>query len=107
VLSVVTLASTPMYAALPALLVMAFALGAARLLPWRFAVVDEGLALWFPLGRRRFLARDRVTVRIGPGSAVARPDSQRRIGYPLTDGLVERRLPVLRAVLIEHGFQVL
>jgi hypothetical protein len=29
-----------------------------------------------------------------------------RFGYPLTDGLVERRRLQLRAVLVEHGFAV-
>jgi hypothetical protein len=28
------------------------------------------------------------------------------LGYPLTDGLVERRRLALRAVLVEHGFRV-
>jgi hypothetical protein len=79
---------------------------AARYLPWRFAVLDEGIALWFPFGRRLFLPREAVTVRVGTGSAVAYPEVYRRFGYPLTDGLVERRRPALRAVLVEHGFRV-
>lgn len=79
---------------------------AARCLPWRFAVLDEGIALWFPFGRRLFLPREAVTVRVGTGSTVAYPEAYRRLGYPLTDGLVERRHAALQAVLVEHGFRV-
>ena len=79
---------------------------AARYLPWRFAVVDEGIALWFPFGRRLFLPREAVTVRVGTGSVVAYPQAFRRFGYPLTDGLVERRHAALQAVLAEHGFRL-
>jgi hypothetical protein len=78
----------------------------ARYLPWRFAVLDEGIALWFPFGRRMFLPKDTVTVRVGSGSTVAYPEVFRRFGYPLTDGLVERRRMALRAVLVEHGFRI-
>jgi hypothetical protein len=79
---------------------------AARYLPWRFAVLDEGIALWFPFGRRLFLPKAAVTVRVDAGSPVAYPQAFRRFGYPLTDGLVERRRNLLRAVLVEHGFRV-
>ena len=78
----------------------------ARYLPWRFAVLDEGIALWFPFGRRLFLPREAVTVRVNTGSAVAYPETYRRFGYPLTDGLVERRHAALQAVLAEHGFRL-
>ncbi|MDQ6852521.1 MAG: hypothetical protein M3046_02345 [Actinomycetota bacterium] len=78
----------------------------ARYLPWRFAVLDDGIALWFAFGRRLFLPKDAVTVRVGAGSSVAYPEAFRRFGYPLTDGLVERRRKLLRAVLVEHGFRV-
>jgi hypothetical protein len=79
---------------------------AARYLPWRFAVLDEGIALWFPFGRRMFLPREAVTVRVGSGSPVAYPEVYRRFGYPLTDGLVERRRAALQAVLVEYGFRI-
>jgi len=78
----------------------------ARYLPWRFAVLDDGIALWFAFGRRMFLPKDAVTVRVGSGSSVAYPEAFRRFGYPLTDGLVERRRKLLRAVLVEHGFRL-
>jgi hypothetical protein len=78
----------------------------ARYLPWRFAVLDEGIALWFPFGRRLFLPRDAVTVRVGLSGSVAYPEAFRRFGYPLTDGLVERRRAALQAVLVEYGFRL-
>jgi hypothetical protein len=78
----------------------------ARYLPWRFAVLDDGIALWFPFGRRLFLPKEAVTVRVGLSGSVAYPEVYRRFGYPLTDGLVERRRMALRAVLVEHGFRL-
>src|SRR6266496_5256994 len=78
----------------------------ARALPWRFAVLDEGIALWFPFGRRMFLPKEAVTVRVSAGSPVAYPEAYRRFGYPLTDGLVESRRKLLRSVLVEHGFHI-
>jgi len=78
----------------------------ARALPWRFAVLDDGIALWFPFGRRLFLPKDAVTVRVNTGSSVAYPEVFRRYGYPLTDGILERRHKLLRAVLVEHGFRL-
>ncbi len=78
----------------------------ARYLPWRFAVLDEGIALWFPFGRRMFLPKEAVTVRVSAGSPVAYPEAYRRFGYPLTDGLVESRRKLLRSVLVEHGFHI-
>jgi hypothetical protein len=78
----------------------------ALVLPWRFVVLDRGIALWFPLGKYRYLAKEQVTVRVGHGSTVLLPRRADRFGYPLTDGLVERRRLVLRAVLKEHGFEV-
>ena len=86
------------------LLVPAVAVGV--LLPWRFEVLDAGIALWFPFGKYRYLAKERVTVRVGHGSTVVLPRRADRFGYPLTDGLVEQRRAVLRAVLTEHGYDV-
>ena len=87
--------------------VFLLALGAfAKLaLPWRFVVVDEGIALWFGFGKRRFLARDDVTVRVDVGDIRVVPNSE-HFGYLLTDGISNRRVPVLKAVLEEHGFRV-
>ena len=86
------------------LLVPALVVGV--LLPWRFEVLDAGIGLWFPFGRYRYLAKEQVKVRVGHGSTVVLPRDAERFGYPLTDGLVEQRRTVLRAVLCEHGYVV-
>ena len=91
---------------LGALAFLSPALLVAFLLPWRFVVLDRGIALWFGFGKYRYLAKENVTVRVGLGSPVLLPRQADRFGYALTDGLAERRRSVLRAVLTEHGFQV-
>jgi len=92
--------------ALPAgLLLVLVGVVAARSAPWRFVVVDDGIALWFAFGRRRFLRRDEVTVRMDLTGATARHRCE-RFGYPLTDGVTTRRRAMLRAILTEHGFDV-
>ena len=78
----------------------------AAVLPWRFVVVDEGIGLWFTFGKRRFLRKSEIVVRAGLGGAVAYRSGNRRFGYPLTDGLIENRRMILRAVLAEHGFRL-
>lgn len=79
---------------------------AAFAMPWRFAVVDHGIGLWFGFGRYRFLAKDDVTVRVGLGSAVLFRRPAERFGYPLTDGIVEHDRAYLRAILAAHGFRL-
>jgi len=76
------------------------------LLPWRFEVLERGIALWFPFGKYRYLDKEQVTVRVGHGATVVLPRDADRFGYPLTDGLVEHRRAVLRAVLAEHGYHL-
>jgi hypothetical protein len=83
-----------------------FGVFATLALPWRFVVVDEGIALWFGFGKRRFLARDDVTVRVELGDVRVVASSE-HFGHLLTDGVSNRRVPILRAVLEEHGFRVL
>jgi hypothetical protein len=85
--------------ALPAVLV-------ALLVPWRFEVFDSGIALDFGFGRRRFLERELVTVRVGLGPTVVLARGAERLGYPLTDGLIERDRPALRRSLALHGFDL-
>ena len=77
----------------------------AVVLPWRYLVLDDGLFLQFAFGKRRFLPRDQLVVRVNRTGGVAHRVG-RRLGYPLTDRLVERRTPFLRAVLHEHGYTV-
>jgi hypothetical protein len=78
----------------------------AWILPWRFVVVEEGIGLWFAFGRRRFLPKSEVVVRAGLGSPVAYRGENRRFGYPLTDGFVERRRRALTEVLAFLGFRL-
>jgi hypothetical protein len=85
---------------------VAFGAFASLAIPWRFVVVDEGIAMWFGFGKRRFLARDDVTVRVECGDVQVVPSSK-HFGYLLTDGITNRRVPDLTAVLEEHGFDVL
>ena len=82
----------------------ALVMGAA--LPWRFAVFDEGVNLWFALRQDRFFSKHDVRVRAGAGGAVLYPSGRGRFGYSLSDGLVERRRDFLRALLLQHHFRV-
>ena len=75
-------------------------------LPWRFVVVDDGIGLWFTFGRRRFLPKSETVVRAGLGSPVAFRGENRRFGYPLSDGFVERRRAALTEVLAFLGFRL-
>ena len=52
----VTLASAGIDALPAAAALVLIGVLAACSAPWRFVVVDEGIALWFAFGRRRFLA---------------------------------------------------
>jgi hypothetical protein len=106
VFAVIVLTGSGRGAAFYAIVFALCGLVVARYLPWRFAVVDEGIALWFAFGRRLFLPKEAVTVRVNLSSSVAYPEVYRRFGYPLTDGILERRHSLLRAVLVEHGFRV-
>ena len=81
------------------------ACGAASVLPWRYAVFDDGLALQFAFGKRRFLPRSEVTVRVNRAGGVAHREGC-RFGYPLSDRFVERRLGSLRAILAERGYRL-
>jgi hypothetical protein len=86
-------------------LLMALGVFARVALPWRFVVVDEGIALWFGFGKRRFLTRDDAAVHVELGDVRVVPSSG-HFGYLLTDGVSNRRFPILKAVLEEHGFRV-
>ena len=56
-----------------------------RWLPWRFTIHPDGLELTFPFGRRLFLPRGAVTVRIEMVGAVAMVGRRRHFGYLLLD----------------------
>jgi hypothetical protein len=82
------------------------ALIAGLALPWRFAVYSDGVDLWFSFGKRRALARDRVTVRADRGGVVVLPRGAQRMGYPLTSGFVDRDRLLVRDVFRFCGFDV-
>jgi hypothetical protein len=82
------------------------ALLAGFALPWRFAVYDHGIDLWFCFGKFRALARERVTVRADRGGVVVLPRGAQRLGYPLTTGLVEHDRLLLRDLFRFCGFDV-
>jgi hypothetical protein len=75
-------------------------------LPWRFEVRDDGLELHFAFGKHRFLPKREVTIRCRVGSPVALIGRSRRLGYPLTPGLLEARRQMLRSILIDTGYEV-
>jgi hypothetical protein len=77
-------------------------------IPWRFCVLDEGLALVFPFGRHVFLPKTTTTVRLETVGAVARVDGHRRVGYLLHDGVlyVPGRRSRLRRALDLHGYRI-
>ena len=58
-----------------------------RLLPWHFSVLNDGLELVFPFGRRVFLPKPDTTVRIETVGAVAMIGT-RHLGYLLHDGVL-------------------
>jgi hypothetical protein len=71
-----------------------------RLLPWRFEVQPDGLALVFPFGKRLFLPKPETTVRMETVGAVALTATRRHLGYLLLDGVLfvpERRMRMQRA----------
>jgi hypothetical protein len=56
-----------------------------RWLPWQFTIREDGLALRFPFGRRLFLPRSSLTVRMEVVGAVAMVGRRRHFGYLLMD----------------------
>ena len=56
-----------------------------RWLPWQFAIREDGLSLAFPFGRRLFLPRGALTVRIEMVGAIAMVGRRRHFGYLLMD----------------------
>ena len=60
VFAVLVLTGTGRGALLYCVLFAVCGLVSARYLPWRFAVLDEGIALWFAFGRRLQGATERI-----------------------------------------------
>lgn len=59
-----------------------------RFLPWQFTVRPDGLELAFPFGRRMFVPKSDLTVRMDVVGATALTDGHRRFGYPLLDSIL-------------------
>ena len=59
-----------------------------RWLAWHFTVADDGITLEFPFGRRVFIAKERMTIRIEMVGAIALLGRHRRFGYPLLDRIL-------------------
>lgn len=59
-----------------------------RLLPCQFTILDEGLALQFPFGRRLLLPKESLTIRMDNVGALAFAGRRRTIGYPLLDKIL-------------------
>jgi hypothetical protein len=89
-----------------ALLVGAAGLLVAALLPWRFAVFDEGVLLSFTVREDRFFSKHDIAIRSDETGAVLYPTASARRGYALCDGVFEHRRDALRAVLVRHGFRL-
>lgn len=88
-------------------LVLAAALH-ARFLPCAFTVTSDGVSMLFPFGRRRFLDKQDVTIRLDVVGAVALVGAHRRIGYPLMDRVLYEpgRTSLLYTAFSSFGYRV-
>lgn len=82
-------------------LLVAVAYTHARWMPWQFTIREEGLALTFPFGRRVFLPKASLTVRMEAVGAIALVGRRRRFGYPLMDRILYEPG---RALLLRNAF---
>jgi len=80
----------------------------ARWLPWTFTIDAEGVALRFPFGRRLFLPRASLTMRVEIVGAVAMVAPRRRLGYLLLEriGYEPGHEQRLRGMLDRLGYDV-
>jgi hypothetical protein len=88
-------------------LFVALAFVHSRWLAWRFTVSADGVGLVFPFGRRRFLARDDVNVRIELVGSVLRVRG-RVLRYLLLDGILYRpgNAEEMRSAFARFGFRI-
>jgi hypothetical protein len=79
----------------------------ARCLAWRFVVNDDGVLLVFPFGRRLFIPRETVSVRVDLVGAVLRVRGH-LLRYLVFDGILYQpgHEDMLRAAFSIHGFQI-
>ena len=80
-----------------------------RWLPWRFAVREDGVELWFPFGRHLFLWKHAITIRVEVVGAIALTGARRKFGYPLMDGILYQpdHESMLRSVFVDRGYDVI
>ena len=77
--------------------------------PWQFTVTDDGLALAFPFGRRAFLPKGELTVRMEMVGATALVGRHRRLGDPLLDSIlyVPGRTLLMRTAFTGLGYELM
>lgn len=78
----------------------------SRFLPWQFTLEQGGLELSFPFGRRVFIPKAEIIVRMEALGATALVGGHRRFGYPLLDSIlyVPGRTVLLRTALTGLGY---
>ena len=79
-----------------------------RWMPWQFTIDERGIELAFPFGRRVFLPKASLTVRMEAIGATALVGRHRRFGYPLLDSIlfVPGRTILLRTAFTGLGYQL-
>ncbi|HXY92539.1 MAG TPA: hypothetical protein VEP49_08700 [Acidimicrobiia bacterium] len=80
----------------------------AKWLPCQFAILADGLELWFPFGRRLFLPKSSLTIRIDIVGAIALVGRRRKLGYPLMDRVLYEpgRSLLLRTAFSGLGYEL-
>ena len=80
----------------------------SRWLPFQFRILDDGLDLSFPFGRRLFVSKATATVRVDLVGAFVRVGRRRSLGYPLLDGVLYQpgRQSEMRAAFLARGYDV-
>jgi hypothetical protein len=80
-----------------------------RWLPWQFTIREDGLALAFPFGRRLFIPRAALTVRVEMVGAIAMVGRRRHFGYLLMDhiGYEPNNEQELRGAFTGFGYNLL
>lgn|SRR5690242_15518834 len=78
-----------------------------RWLPWQFTIRRDGIALRFPFGRRRFIPKQRLRIRLEVVGAIALV-GQHRLGIPLLDRVlyVPGHDEMMRTTFSELGYEL-
>ncbi len=80
----------------------------ARFFPCAFTITDDGVWMLFPFGKRRFLAKQAITIRLEIVGAIALVGPRRRVGYPLMDRVLYEpgRSSLLYTAFSSFGYRV-